>query len=325
MDIHMGFWKKLRKPFLVLAPLDDVTDAAFRRIIVKYGRPDVVWTEFVSADGLMHPEGRKAILPKLWFDESERPIVAQLFSAFPEKMRGAAKLAAELGFDGIDINMGCPDKAINKQGAGAACIRDFGLAQDLIRSAKAGVHDAGKDIPVSVKTRLGFDTDILEEWLPALLEAGPAVITLHARTRKEMSDVPAHWDRVARAVEIAAGSGTLIIGNGDVRDLAHARVLAAETGADGVMLGRAIFGNPWLFADDGEDIPVTERLRVMVEHTKLYEELFTGEKSFDLMRKHYHAYAHGFPGAKELRIRLMDCRDARSVEEAVTEFLGRHA
>ncbi len=325
MDIRTGFWKQLRKPCFVLAPMDDVTDAAFRRIIVKYGRPDVVWTEFVSADGLMHPEGRKAILPKLWFDESERPIVAQLFSAFPDKMRGAAKLVAELGFDGIDINMGCPDKTINKQGAGAACIRDFKNAQALIRAAQDGVSDAGKDIPVSVKTRLGFDTDILEEWLPALLEAGPAVITIHARTRKEMSDVPARWERVARAVEIARGSGTLIVGNGDVRDIAHARELAAETGADGIMLGRAIFGNPWLFAGSAEKVSPRERLRVMVEHTKLYEELFAGVKSFDLMKKHYHAYANGFPGAKELRIRLMSCRDARAVAETVTDFMERLA
>jgi tRNA-dihydrouridine synthase len=129
MKPYLGFWEQLKKPFFVLAPMDDVTDAAFRRIIAKHGRPDVTWTEFVSADGLMHPVGRKAIFPKLWFDESERPIVAQLFSASPEKMRGAAKLVAELGFDGIDINMGCPDKLINKQGAGAACILDFKKAR----------------------------------------------------------------------------------------------------------------------------------------------------------------------------------------------------
>lgn len=322
MKPYLGFWEKLEKPFFSLAPLDDVTDAAFRRVIAKHGKPDVMWTEFVSADGLMHPDGRKAILPKLWFDESERPIVAQLFSAYPEKMRGAAKLVAELGFDGIDINMGCPDKTINKQGAGAACIRDFKRAQDLICAAQEGVRESGREIPVSVKTRLGFDTDILEEWLPALLEAVPAAITLHARTRKEMSDVPAHWDRVARAVEIARGSGTLIIGNGDVRDIAHARTLVAETGVDGVMLGRAIFGNPWLFDESKNDILVEERLRAMVEHTKLYEGLFAGVKSFDLMKKHYHAYVRGFPRAKELRIRLMNCRDAASVEAEVRGFLA---
>lgn len=317
-----NFWKTLPKPFFVLAPMDDVTDAAFRRIIAKYGRPDVTWTEFVSADGLCHPVGRKAILPKLWFDESERPIVAQLFSAFPEKMREAAKLVAELGFDGIDINMGCPDKLINKQGSGAACIKNPALAQELIHAAKAGARESGWDIPVSVKTRLGFDTDILEEWLPALLEAKPAVVTIHARTRKEMSDVPARWERVARAVEIARGSGTLIIGNGDVRDIAHARTLATETSADGVMLGRAIFGNPWLFDETRGVVSVEEKLRVMVEHTRLYEELFTDVKGFDSMRKHYVAYVSGFPRAKELRVKLMSAKSADGVANIVEDFLS---
>jgi nifR3 family TIM-barrel protein len=322
MKPYLGFLERLEKPFFVLAPMDDVTDAAFRRTIARYGKPDVTWTEFVSADGLMHPVGRKAILPKLWFDESERPIVAQLFSAFPEKMRGAAKLAAELGFDGIDINMGCPDKLINKQGAGAACILDFKKAQDLIRAAQEGARDAGKDLPVSVKTRLGFDTDILESWLPALLEAEPAVVTIHARTRKEMSDVPARWERVGRAVEIAKGSGTLIIGNGDVRDIARARELAVKTGADGVMLGRAIFGNPWLFDEAKGTVSVEEKLRVMVEHTKLYEELFSGVKGFDSMRKHYVAYVSGFPRAKELRVRLMSAKNAAEVTKEVESFLS---
>jgi nifR3 family TIM-barrel protein len=321
MKPFLGFWEQLGKPFFVLAPMDDVTDAAFRRTIAKHGRPDVTWTEFVSADGLCHPVGRKAILPKLMFDESERPIVAQLFSAFPEKMREAAKLATELGFDGIDINMGCPDKLINKQGAGAACILDFRKAQELIRAAREGARDAGREIPVSVKTRLGWDTDILEEWLPALLEAGPAVVTIHARTRKEMSDVPARWERVARAVEIARGSGTLIVGNGDVQDITHARKLVAETGADGAMLGRAIFGNPWLFDETEGPVSVEEKLRVMVEHTRIYEELFTGVKGFDSMRKHYVAYVSGFPCAKELRVRLMTAKNASEVSDLVENFL----
>lgn len=323
MKPDIGFWKNMKRPFFALAPMDDVTDAAFRRIIAKYGHPDVTWTEFVSADGLCHPVGRVAILPKLWFDESERPIVVQLFSAFPEKMREAAKLVTELGFDGIDINMGCPDKAINRQGAGAACIRDFRKAQDLVRAAQEGTRDAGKELPVSVKTRLGFDTDILEEWLPALLEAGPAVVTIHARTRKEMSDVPARWDRVSRAVEIARGSGTLIIGNGDVRDIAHARALAAETGCDGVMLGRAIFGNPWLFDETRGVVSVEEKLRVMVEHTGIYGELFAGVKGFDSMRKHYVAYVSGFPRAKELRVKLMSAKDAAETERIVDDFLSK--
>ncbi len=323
--IHPNFWERLPAPFFALAPLDDVTDAAFRRIIAKYGKPDVFFTEFTSADGLVHPKGRRAILPKLWFSEEERPIVAQLFSAHPEKMREAARQVGELGFDGLDINMGCPDRAVNKQGAGAACIQDFKQAQALIVAAQEGIRDSGKKIPVSVKTRLGFDKDILETWLPALLEAGPQAITLHARTRKEMSSVPARWDRIARAVEIAKGSGTRIIGNGDVRDIAHARALALETGVDGVMLGRAIFGNPWLFDEKKMTIPAEERLEVMREHTDMYASLFEGKKSFELMKKHYHAYASGFPNAKELRLALMGCADAASVREVVARFLAENS
>lgn len=319
-----NFWQQLERPFFVLAPMDDVTDAAFRWTIVKYGKPDVVWTEFVSADGLCHPDGRRAILPKLLFDEGERPIVAQLFSASPEKMREASAFVAGLGFDGIDINMGCPDKAINNQGAGASCIRNPEQAQNLIYAARGGVRDAGKDIPISVKTRLGWDADELEVWLPALLVAEPAVVTMHGRTRKERSKAPARWDRIARAVEIAKGSGALIIGNGDVRDIAQGRKLVAETGVDGVMLGRAVFGNPWLFDEQKTSVSVEERLRVMVEHTRLFDELLGGKKSFDLMKKHFVAYVSDFHRAKDLRVQLMGARNADEVARVVGNFLEKH-
>lgn len=253
----MDFWEKLPKPILVLAPLADVTDPAFRRIIAKYsshtradgsiGGPDVFWTEFVSADGLCRatPEGKQKLMADLQYSEEERPIVAQLFSSTPEYMEEAAALCQELGFDGVDINMGCPDKGIEKQGCGAAMIKSPAQAREIIRAAKRGASN----IPVSVKTRLGYNQDSLEEWLPELLAEEPAVITVHARTRKEMSKVPARWERVARAVEIRdeLRSDTLIFGNGDVHDVLHAHELVHETGADGVMLGRAIFGNPWLF------------------------------------------------------------------------------
>ena len=181
----MNFWEKLNKPIFVLAPMADVTDAAFRRIIAKYGKPDVFWTEFVSADGLtLAPEeGRKKLLRDLEYSESERPIVAQFFTSNPENMKKAAELAVELGFDGIDINMGCPDKSVEKQKAGAALIKNPKLAREIIRAAKAG---AGS-LPVSVKTRLGYNKDELETWLPELLAEEPAVVTIHARTRKEMS------------------------------------------------------------------------------------------------------------------------------------------
>ncbi len=313
-----NFWKKLEKPFFVLAPMADVTDAAFRRVIAKYGKPDVMWTEFVSCDGLCHPEGREALRIDLSYTEAERPIVAQVFTAHPEKMREAAKYILELGFDGIDINMGCPDKNVMKQGAGASLMKSPEVARELVLAAKEGVE--GK-IPVSVKTRIGFNADELETWIPTLIEAKPVAITIHARTKKELSLVPANWDRVKKAVEIARGSGVLILGNGDVKNLEEARARVVETGCDGVMIGRGIFGNPWLFDEKKKEISVEEKLRVMVEHTKLYEELFAGKKSFELMKKHYKAYAHGFPEAKELRVKLMDCHVAREVEDVTNGFL----
>ena len=321
---YLGFWGKLKKPFFVLAPLANVTDAVFRRHIIKYSKPDVMWTEFVSADGLCHPKGREALLRDLSYTEGERPILAQLFTAHPENMFEAAKLCAELGFDGIDINMGCPDKNVMKQGAGAACIKDPKLAQEIIEAAYKGIEAAGKKIPVSVKTRLGFNEDTLEEWLPALLETKPAAITIHARTKKEMSKVPARWERVKRAVEIAKESGTLILGNGDVKDLADAEKKIRETGADGVMLGKAIFGNPWLFEKD-KTVTVEEKVRAALEHTKLFEEVWGKTKSFELMKKHYQAYINHFPLAKELRVELMNCHSASDVEKVIEKFLKDHS
>ncbi len=324
MEPHLGFWGQLKKPFFVLAPLANVTDAVFRAHIIKYSRPDVLWTEFVAADGLCHPKGREALLRDLAYSEGERPIVAQLFTAHPENMREAAKLVTELGFDGIDINMGCPDKNVMKQGAGAACMRDPLLAQELIMAAREGSIAAGRELPISVKTRLGFNEDTLEEWLVALLLAKPAVITIHARTKKEMSKVPARWERIKRAVEIAAGSGTLIIGNGDVRDMADAQLKVKETGVAGVMLGRAIFGNPWLF-DADKKVTVREKVLAALEHTQLFEKTWQDSKSFELMKKHYQAYINHFPRAKELRIALMNCHRASEVETVIQKFLAEHS
>lgn len=304
-----NFWAQLPTPIMVLAPMADVTDAAFRRIIAKYGKPDVMWTEFVSADGLCHPVGRERLKVDLMYTEGERPIVAQLFSANPEKMEQAAALVRELGFDGLDINMGCPDKTIEKQGAGAALIKTPALAREIIAAAKRGAGN----LPVSVKTRLGYNQNILDTWLPELLAAEPAVVTVHARTRKEMSLVPARWEEVKGAVEIRnrLGSKSLIFGNGDVKNIMEAKQRVAETGADGVMLGRAIFGNPWLFA---EHQPTTqEKLSVLLEHVLLFDELLGQHKSFAIMKKHFKAYVTGWDGAAELRQRLMEANTAGEV------------
>ncbi len=335
----MNFWQELPKPIFVLAPMADVTDAAFRRMIAKYsaherldgtiGGPDVMWTEFVSADGLMRatPEGKEKLMTDLIYSAEERPIVAQLFSSTPEYMESASRLCLELGFDGIDINMGCPDKSIEKQGCGAAMINNPLSAKEIIKAAKRGAKmgEAG-GIPVSVKTRVGYNHDELEDWLPAILTESPAVVSLHARTRKEMSKVPARWERVKRAVEIRneLGSETLILGNGDVLSIADAETRVKETGADGAMLGRAIFGNPWLFhpEKDISNVSLEERLRVMVEHTRLFEELLSF-KNFAVMKKHYKAYVNSFPGAVELRAELMEKNSASEIEEVVESFLKK--
>jgi nifR3 family TIM-barrel protein len=314
-----SFWDTLPRPFFVLAPLANVTDASFRRLIAKYSKPngpDIMWTEFVSADGLAKGH-REVLMRDLVFDESERPIVAQFFTATPEYMEAAAALAQELGFDGIDINMGCPDKAIEKQGAGAKMILNPQNARAVVEAAKRGAPN----LPVSVKTRLGYNKDILEEWLPEILKVEPVALTLHARTRKEMSKVPARWERVKRAVEIRneLGSSTLILGNGDVLDIEDARNKVEEAGADGAMLGRAVFGKPWLFS--GKPQPeLKERLQIAIEHTKLFEELLGDIKSFQLMKKHFKAYVEGFTGAKELRMRLMETKTASEVEQIINDF-----
>lgn len=319
------FWRKLKKPILALAPMADVTDAAFRKIIAKYGKPDVFFTEFTSADGLVSA-GREKLLINMKFSRGEHPIVAQLFSASPEKMREAARLVKGLGFDGLDVNMGCPDRSIVKSGAGGALIKTPELAQEIIAAAKEGAGE----MPVSVKTRLGFNKDELETWLPALLEARPAAVTIHARTIKELSSVPARWERIKAAVAIRdkLGSKTLILGNGDVPDVPAARRLSDETGADGVMLGRAIFGNPWLFSNSqefenkSERDMVARRLSVLAEHAKLFERYFKGHKSFAVMKKHFKAYVSGFDGVRELRVRLMNEGDgAAAVGRIVRQYL----
>ncbi|MDO8505774.1 MAG: tRNA-dihydrouridine synthase [bacterium] len=324
-----GFWATLPKPIFVLAPLAGVTDAAFRFIIAKYGKPDVMYTEFTSADGLCS-RGRKAILIDLAYSEGERPIVAQLFGSNPENMEQACCLVRELGFDAIDINMGCPDKGIERQGAGAAHIKNPKLAQEIIAAAIRGAQH----LPVSVKTRIGYSKNTLDEWLPYLLEMQLAAIVVHGRTRKEMSKVPAHWDAIGRAVELrdkydSSDGHTLILGNGDVQDLDEARQKVAQHGVDGVMIGRGIFGNPWRFNTQKkiEDLPLQTRLGVMLEHSKLFEELYKKDlpdekrkKPFDLMKKHFKAYVNGFEGAKELRVKLMETNNAQEVEEIVRGF-----
>jgi tRNA-dihydrouridine synthase len=361
----MHFWQQLPKPFFAVAPMADVTDVAFRRMIAKYsshvrvngtrGGPDVMWTEFVAADGLVRAtsEGKKKLMADLLYAEEERPIVAQLFTRHPEHMEYAAKLCLELGFDGIDINMGCPAGAIIDQGCGAAMIQTPDVAVEVIRAAKRGARSDAGGIPVSVKTRLGYNIDQVEDWIPVILAEHPAALTVHVRTRKDMSKVPARWERLVRIIELrnAISPETLVIGNGDVLSPEDAAAKAVTYGVDGVMIGRALFGNPWFFHPTrrlptrlielpthgvnvdtihGEVIKdaalayvsLAERFAVLLEHTKLFEELLP-HKNFATMKKHYKAYVSGFPGAADLRAALMACNTAAEMEPIVHAFLAK--
>ena len=302
----------------------DVTDAAFRRVIAKYGKPDVMWTEQVSCDGMMSSKGRERLITDLRFDTTERPILAQFFGSKPQNFYECAKLAQELGFDGIDINMGCPVDKITKQKAGACLITDPGLAREVIAAAKEGAGSAGRRIPVSVKTRIGYNTIVTLDWIAELIKAEPATIAIHGRTKKEMSKVPAHWDEIGKAAELIHNSGKniLCIGNGDVRNVSEAEIKAKEFHVDGVMIGRGVFGNPWLFNAEvsRESLSYEERARVMLEHAKLFEELYAGIKPFAIMRKHFGSYMSGHPEAKELKIALMETQNTAETETVLRHF-----
>lgn len=326
LQLMANFWNNLPRPFFALAPMADVTDPAFRRMFAKYGKPDVTWTEFVSADGLMSP-GRERLVRDLVYTEAERPIVAQIFGSKPENIEKAAALVRELGFDGVDLNMGCPDKNIEKQNSGAAMMKNPTLAQEIIAAAMRGARmGEGDGIPVSVKTRVGYNKVEIDTWIPAILAMKPAALTIHARTRKEMSLVPARWEHVREVVEMAKDSGILIIGNGDVTSRRDGMVRAGESGADGVMVGRGVFGNPWFFNPNQEieDITLRERFRVMIEHTAHFLELSGDIKSFAVMKKHYKAYVNGFDHAKELRVALMDANSLDEIKLLVQQFAAEH-
>lgn len=317
-----NFWEKLaakKKPFFVLAPMADVTDIAQRQMLVKHGKPDVLYTEFVSADGLANEKGREVLIKDFRFQKNEHPIVAQIFGANLENIRKAVVLVKKLGFDGVDINMGCPDKSVIKQGAGSALIKNSKLAREIIRAAK---EEAG-EMPVSVKTRIGFSKNEIETWLSEILAEKPAALTVHLRTKKEMSEVAAHWELAPRIVEMTKKAGVIIVGNGDVQNLDDGKKKAKESGVDGVMIGRGIFGDPWFFNEKIaiKNVTLQEKLKAMLEHAKIFEKKLCSEniKGFHIMRKHFKAYISGFDGAKEMRIKFMETENVKEVEKLIKE------
>jgi len=312
--MQSGFWKKLRRPIMTMAPMSNITDAAFRRMLLKFGRPDVFWTEFVSVDGLFS-KGRESILKILKFSPAERPIVAQIFGTEPDLFEKTAELIKKLGFDGIDINMGCPNKDVEKRGAGAALIKNPDLAKQIIVAVKRG---AGK-LPVSVKTRIGYAKNEIAEWLPALLKENIAVLTVHLRARNESVKVPAHWELAQKIMKFRDrySPETLIFGNGDIKSLARARQMAKKTGLDGIMVGRGVLENPWFFSERTPDI--RERLDSVVEHAETFDKI-GNPQNFNSLKKYFKGYIAGFDGAKNLRERLMGAESAAEVRKIIKDF-----
>ena len=308
-----GFWQKLKRPFFVLAPMANVTDWAFRQIVIECGRPNVFYTEFLSCDGIIYD--KKRFEKELYFKEKERPIAVQFFGSKPENFYKCAQLAQELGFDGIDINMGCPDKPVEKKGAAAALIKNPELALKIIEET---IRGAG-DLPVSVKTRLGYNKIETDTWIRQLLETDIAALVVHARTRKEMSKVPAHWNELGKISDLARSSGKLIIGNGDVVDLEDGHKKAKEYNLDGIMIGRGIFSNLWFFNPNVKinEIKPESRVALMIRHLELFDRLWEGGKNFDTMKKFFKIYINNWEGAKELRAQLMNCKNSEKVRSIV--------
>ncbi|MEK7154517.1 MAG: tRNA-dihydrouridine synthase family protein, partial [Patescibacteria group bacterium] len=259
----MNLWQRLaksKKPFLALAPMEEVTDTVFRQMVARVARPDVMFTEFTNVDGLQSA-GREKLIHRLKFTEEERPIVAQIWGKDPKNFYEATKLIKELRFDGVDINMGCPDKDVVKGGCGIALINNRSLAEEIIAAVREGVGD----LPVSVKTRIGLNKIQTEDWCGWLLEQKLDALTVHGRTAKEKSDVPTHWDEIAKVVSLRdqSKSKTLIIGNGDVKNALDARRYALDASVDGVMIGRGIFENIAAFSAKGQVLSAKENTNLL--------------------------------------------------------------
>lgn len=307
---------------MILAPLDGVTDTVFRQIVASAGRPDVFFTEFVPTDAILSPAQDKVIAKSLTFTKAEKPIVAQIWGSDPEKFYESAKIIAKLGFDGIDINMGCPDHSTIKKGACSALIKNPKLAREIIAATVKGSNG----LPVSVKTRIGFEIIETRKWVETLLATPIAALTLHLRTVHEMSKVPAHWEEIEKVVNIKnkLKSKVLIIGNGDVKTLKEAKDKCLKYGIDGVMMGRAIFDNVWLFNDSIDIIKVTPRQKIalLLNHLELFKKTFKNARHFELMKKFVKCYVNNFDGASDNRVGLMKTKSLVELIEETKDLLG---
>ncbi|MEM1312199.1 MAG: tRNA-dihydrouridine synthase [Patescibacteria group bacterium] len=324
----LSFWNRLPKPFLALAPMEDVTDTVFRQIVSLCGRPDVMFTEFTNCEGLQSV-GQTRVIHRLKYDPKEQPLVAQVWGITPEDYYKTAQLIQNMGFTGIDINMGCPVKKVIKMGACSALIKNHSLAKEIVLAVKEGAPN----LPVSIKTRIGFASIQTEEWLGFLLrETRPAVLTIHGRTVKEESKVPCHWDEIGKVVKIRdevftdienKNQPTLIVGNGDIASYTQAINYAEAYNLDGIMIGRGVFKNPWIFNpkmklnNQGQvindqtqrPIEIIERLKLLETHLDTWQQTWGKQKNYAILKKYFKIYISGYHGSSELRAKLMETQD----------------
>ena len=318
----MNIWKQLKsskQPFYVLAPMDDVTDTVFRQIVAKHAPADLMMTEFANADGYCSP-GKQAISSRLKYEPIEGPVIAQIWGINPKNYLTMAKDIKAMGFAGIDINMGCPVKDMIKKGACSAMIQNPSLAAEVIAATKEGAGG----LPVSVKTRIGFDDIDTENWIGFLLEQKLDALIVHGRTRKEMSKVPAHWEEVAKSVQLRdnISPDTVIVGNGDVMSRLEGDTRARETGADGIMIGRGIFHDLFVFSDTTSEHTQAQMLAIMADHIKLHIATWGDNKSYEPLKKFYKLYINNFAGSAKLRAQFMETKNTKEALKLIENVLS---
>ncbi|HDJ5146450.1 TPA: tRNA-dihydrouridine synthase [Staphylococcus aureus] len=313
-----NFWSELPRPFFILAPMEDVTDIVFRHVVSEAARPDVFFTEFTNTESFCHPEGIHSVRGRLTFSEDEQPMVAHIWGDKPDQFRETSIQLAKMGFKGIDLNMGCPVANVAKKGKGSGLILRPDVAAEIIQATKAG------GIPVSVKTRLGYyEIDEWKDWLKHVFEQDIANLSIHLRTRKEMSKVDAHWELIEAIKNLRdeIAPNTLLTINGDIPDRKTGLELAEKYGIDGVMIGRGIFHNPFAFEKEPREHTSKELLDLLRLHLSLFNKYEKDEiRQFKSLRRFFKIYVRGIRGASELRHQLMNTQSIAEARALLDEF-----
>ncbi|HDA5273488.1 TPA: tRNA-dihydrouridine synthase [Staphylococcus aureus] len=313
-----NFWSELPRPFFILAPMEDVTDIVFRHVVSEAARPDVFFTEFTNTESFCHPEGIHSVRGRLTFSEDEQPMVAHIWGDKPEQFRETSIQLAKKGFKGIDLNMGCPVANVAKKGKGSGLILRPDVAAEIIQATKAG------GLPVSVKTRLGYyEIDEWKDWLKHVFEQDIANLSIHLRTRKEMSKVDAHWELIEAIKNLRdeIAPNTLLTINGDIPDRKTGLELAEKYGIDGVMIGRGIFHNPFAFEKEPREHTSKELLDLLRLHLSLFNKYEKDEiRQFKSLRRFFKIYVRGIRGASELRHQLMNTQSIAEARALLDEF-----